>query len=299
MTIDWQYHREINWIRNYLQQNPDMSVIVFLQPAIPIVLLAAQDLPNRIIISERADPNRLMKKRYGKKFIEKYYARADKAVFQTDDAMAVYPQNIAEKGTVIFNPLKENLPAPYHGERNNNITTFCRISNQKNLPLLVAAFADVHKKHPEYVLRIIGDAPNTEGEAVVQALNEQISSLGLNDAVIFEPFMKNVHKAVIKDAMYVSSSDSEGISNAMLEAMAIGMPVVCTDCPIGGAKAAITDGENGLLVPIKNADELAKAINRVIEDKELSAKLSENASYLRETISLNNIAKKWESLLGD
>ena len=72
-TIEWQYHREIAWLRKYLQDNPDMTVIVFLQPSIPMVLLAAQGLPNKIIISERADPNRLMKKRYGKSFIEKYY----------------------------------------------------------------------------------------------------------------------------------------------------------------------------------------------------------------------------------
>ena len=297
MTIDWQYHREISWIRNYLQQNPDMSVITFLQPAIPIVLLAAQDLPNRVIISERSDPKRLMKKRYGKKFIEKYYARADKVVFQTDDAMAVYPQNIAEKGMVIFNPLKENLPVPYHGVRNNTITTFCRISFSKNLELLIEAFAEIHAKHPGYVLRIIGDASNDEGEAVMKSVTEQIGNLGLNDAVKFEPFMKNVHEAIIKDAMYVNSSNYEGISNAMLEAMAIGMPVVCTDCPIGGAKAAIADGENGLLVPIKDADALANAINRVIEDQVFALDLSNNASSIRNSISLDKITDKWEEII--
>ena len=78
-TIDWQYHREIAWLRSYLQQNPDMTVIVFLQPSIPMVLLAAKGLPNKIIISERADPNRLMKKRYGKRFVEKYYIRVNYA----------------------------------------------------------------------------------------------------------------------------------------------------------------------------------------------------------------------------
>ena len=73
-TIDWQYHREIEWFRNYLKQNPDMPVILFLQPAIPIVILAAENLPNRIIVSERMDPNRLMRKRYGKCILEKYYS---------------------------------------------------------------------------------------------------------------------------------------------------------------------------------------------------------------------------------
>ena len=109
--------------------------------------------------------------------------------------------------------------------------------------------------------------------------------------------MKNVHEAVIKDAMYVNSSDYEGISNAMLEAMAIGMPVVCTDCPIGGAKATINNGENGLLVPIQNPEALASAMNRMIEDNELADKLSHNASQIREELSLDKITEKWMQLL--
>ena len=296
-TIEWQYHREIKWLRNYLKQNSDMTVIAFSQPAMPIIVLAADKLPNKVIISERADPNRLMKKRYGKPFIEKYYTRADVAVFQTEDAKSVYPEAVSKKGTVIFNPLKDNLMQPYHGERNKYITTFCRISNQKNLPLLVEAFDQVHSKHPEYTLRIIGDGSNEEGREILQKIESRLNEFGLKKSVKFEPFMQNVHEAIIKDAMYVNSSDYEGISNAMLEAMAIGMPVVCTDCPIGGAKATINNGENGLLVPIQNAEALASAMNRMIEDNELADKLSHNASQIREELSLDKITEKWMQLL--
>lgn len=298
-TILWQYHREIKYIRKMMLENPDMAVIAFSQPALPIVSLASKGLSNRVVLSERCDPNPLMKKRYGKKFIEKYYVNADVMVYQTGDAQAVYPECVSKKGVVISNPIKDNLPEAYHGDRNKYITTFCRISEQKNLPLLIEAFSKVNKEHPDYILRIIGDAPNREDKAVLEYIKKQIEELNLSKNVKLEPFMKNIHEAVIKDAMYVSSSDFEGISNAMLEAMAIGMPVVCTDCPIGGAKATIKDGENGLLVPIKDVDALYKGIKRVIEDKALADKISQNASKLREDLSLDKIADKWISLLGD
>jgi glycosyltransferase involved in cell wall biosynthesis len=97
--------------------------------------------------------------------------------------------------------------------------------------------------------------------------------------------------------MYVNSSDYEGISNAMLEAMAIGMPVVCTDCPIGGASATIRDGENGLLVPVGDTEALCDAMKRIIEDAVLSASLSENAAGIRDELSIERICVKWMDLI--
>lgn len=296
-SIIWQYHREIATLRKMLKDNPDMTVITFLQPAIPLVLLAARDLPNKVIISERCDPNRLMKKRYGRLFIEKYYERANVSIFQTEDAKSVYPDNVSRHGIVIENPIRENLPVPYRGERNKTITTFCRISEQKNLPLLIQAFYLLNYEYPEYQLRIIGDAPNEDDKKALEKCKELIFSLNLEKKIKFEPFMANVHEAIIKDAMYVNSSDYEGMSNAMLEAMAIGMPVVCTDCPIGGAKAMIQDGENGLLVPVGDYEALYKAMKKVVEDQLLAERMAEKATELRKTLSLENIAKRWMELL--
>lgn len=293
----WQYHREIKSIREMLKNSPEMTVIAFLQPAIPIVLLAARGLPNKIVISERCDSKRLMKKRYGKLFIEKYYQRADEAVFQTNDARDGYPENISRKGVVIPNPIKENLPLPYAGKRNCNITTFCRISEQKNLPLLLEAFYLLHQEYPEYVLRIIGNAPNEEGERVVEELQKRIAQLDINENVQFLPFNVNVHETIVSDAMYVNSSDFEGMSNAMLEAMAIGMPVVCTDCPIGGAHAIIQNEVNGMLVPVGDSNSMYLAMKKIVEDKAFAEKISHNAEKLREELSLENIAKRWMELL--
>lgn len=297
LSLSSEYHSEIKKLNEILTEHQNATVISFLQPSIPITLLAAKYLSNRIILSERGDPRRLMKKRYGKKFVEKYYQRADSIVFQTEDAKKAYPENIAEKGVIISNPIKANLPAPYHGERNKYITTFCRISKQKNLPNLLQAFLMVHQKHPDYQLRIIGDTFNSEGESVFEEIKAFIRLNRLENAVIFEAFMDHVHQAIIKDAMYVNASDYEGISNAMLEAMAIGMPVVCTDCPIGGAKATINDGENGLLVPIKDAESLATAIIKLIENDNITEQLSINASLIRDIYSIKQITLKWIKLI--
>lgn len=291
-----QYKNEISQIKKILKDNPHAVAIAFLQPTIPMLMLAARGLPNKVIFSERGDPIRLMKHRYGKNFIEKYYERTDAAVFQTFDAKSAYPENITSKGAVISNPIKSELPDAYHGERNSNITTFCRISKQKNLPLLLESFNMLHREHPGFTLRIIGDVLNEEGVAVKEQLEAYIKANGLENCVRFEPFNANVHEAVINDAMYVNSSDYEGISNAMLEAMAIGMPCVCTDCPIGGARATIKDGENGLLTPVGDTQAFYKAMKRVIEENGLSEKLSLCGEKLREELSLEKTAKKWMEL---
>ena len=292
-----QYSGEISYLRDYLKSNPCTSVITFSQPANPMIMIASRGLENRIIFSERADPVRLMKKRFGRKFIEKYYSRADCAVFQTEDAKNTYPENIAEKGVVIFNPISPELPEPYDGVRSKNITTFCRISRQKNLPLLIDAFKNVHKDYPDYKLRIIGSPQNADDESVFEDIKKQISDLSLEESVIFEPFSKDVHSLIIKDAVYVNSSDYEGMSNAMLEAMAIGLPCVCTDCPIGGANAVIKDGENGLLVKLGSADELSKSIKKVISDKSLADTLSANGRKIRDELSVGRITDMWLSLI--
>lgn len=288
-----EYRREIKALRNKLKTEPETTVIAFLQPTIPIVVLAARGLPNRIIISERGDPKRIVKSRYGYKFIEKYYNRADAVVFQTEDAKNTYPPDISKKGYVIFNPINENLPEPYFGERNKNITTFCRISWEKNLFMMLDAFVQVLKQFPEYRLRIIGNAVNNN-EMI--NLKNYVNKLSLSKHVDFIPFNANVHASIIKDAMYVNSSDHEGMSNAMLEAMAIGMPVVCTDCPIGGARAVIKHCENGMLTKVGDSKDFAENIISVLSDEELSNKLSFNASKIRNDLSLEKITEQWMEL---
>lgn len=292
-----QYHNEIKKLKEKLESEPDTVVISFLQPSVPMTLIAAKNLPNRVVVSERGDPKRLLKKRYGYKFIKKYYSRANAVVFQTNDAKSAYPDNVSSKGTVIFNPINDKHPEPYFGEREKYITTFCRVSRQKNLPVLVQAFADVHKEFSDYRLKIIGEPQNNDDRAHLGETKALADKLGITEYIDFMPFSAQVHDLIIRDAMYVNSSDYEGMSNAMLEAMAIGMPVICTDCPIGGANAVIKNNENGILTEVGNAKEMCEAMKKIAGDKSFANKISKNAAQIRYELSLENTAKKWMELL--
>ena len=100
-----------------------------------------------------------------------------------------------------------------------------------------------------------------------------------------------------KLGMYVNSSNFEGISNVMLEAMSIGLPVICTNCPVGGAALAIHDGENGLLIPVGDTEKLVSCLVRVADDKSFSDYLGLQASKIRKVFSIENVKKQWVSLL--
>ena len=96
--------------------------------------------------------------------------------------------------------------------------------------------------------------------------------------------------------MYICTSDYEGLSNSLLEAMAIGLPCVTTDSGGGGARAVIRDGVNGHLVPVGDADAMSSCMNRLIEDQAYADELSLEASKIRKVLSREVICREWEKL---
>lgn len=289
-TFLCQYHSLTDALRDYLKIRPDTAVISFLQPTVNATLLAAEGLPNRIIISERSDPERYNLNRYMPYFAREWYPKADKIVFQTESARDSFGDSIKSKSAVIYNPLNSSLPEPYHGEREKKIVNFCRITKEKNLPLLIDAFERFHKEYGDYILEIWGEG------ALEDEIRNYIIEKSLDSVVKLKPFDKTLHDTIKKYAMFASSSDYEGMSNSMLEALAIGLPAVCTDCPSGGARAIIKDHENGLLVPIKNADKLFYAMKEIAASHELAEKLSLEASKIRDELCVDTIVSKWIEL---
>ena len=107
----------------------------------------------------------------------------------------------------------------------------------------------------------------------------------------------SLEKELPKASVYAFSSDYEGMPNALLEAMVLGMPVVATDCPCGGPRTVIEHGKNGLLIPVGDEKALEESINRLIEDREYAEGLGREAKKLGEQINAQAILAKWKTYI--
>ena len=121
--------------------------------------------------------------------------------------------------------------------------------------------------------------------------------MNLNSRVELKGFSNNIYEEIKKSRLYVISSDYEGLSNSMLEALAIGIPVIATDCPIGGAKEYITDGVNGMLVNCGDIQVLSKKIELLLMNDEMSKKFSTESIKIRKQLNPDRIVNIWEQLI--
>ncbi|MBE5875486.1 MAG: glycosyltransferase family 4 protein [Lachnospiraceae bacterium] len=274
-------------LRKIMKENPQATILSFGTETNCFALLAGFGLKKKLVISERNDPNQCTYKILRNLL----YHLADKLVFQTKDAVLCFSEKIQRKGVVIPNPISDNLPEPFGEVRSKDVVAVGRMQPQKNHKLLLDAFALFHKKHQEYRLVIYG-----KGELQPE-LEKQAEELGIAENVIFAGFVTDVLQQIRNSAMYVLSSDYEGISNSLLEAMGIGLPVVSTDCPIGGSSMLIESGENGLLVPMKDARSLAEAMGRIADDEEFARRIAAKAYRVKEMYSTKKICEEWEKVL--
>lgn len=277
--------------REYLRKNPGCTAFGFLIRSNIVMLMAAKGLSVKTVFCERNNPVRPDIPANIIKIRDRVIRRCDAAVFQTPDQRDYYTW-LTCPTAVIPNPVKEGLPQPFEGERRKEIVNFCRLNKQKNIPLLIDAFALVLQDHPEYTLRIYGRGD--EKDNLIALTKEK----GLDGNVFFEDFAPDIHDRIRDAAMYVCSSDFEGLSNSMLEALALGLPCVCTDCEGGGTRMMIRDHQNGLLVPIGDVQAMYQAMKEIIEDPALAKRLSAKAASVREELSIENIVGRWESMIG-
>lgn len=285
-----RWKRLPSWLRGIRRLakeiKPD-TVLSFVARINVITQLALRGLKIKTVVSERNDPYSDGRSRFVDLMTNRLYPKADAVVFQTKRSTTYFEKVKLKNAVVIPNPVA--VACERAEEKAGKIVTMGRLAPQKNQKMLIEAFAEVHKAHPYAELHIFG-----EGE-LREALQAQIAALGLSEHVFLRGNLLDVHKQIADAAIFALPSDYEGLSNALLEAMLMGLPCVSTDC--AGSDEYIENGKNGLLVHTGQKDEMAAALCRLLSDREEAQNFGNAARARVLDLQKDVILEKWYDLM--
>lgn len=287
--INLKNEHNIRGLRQFVKERRADLVLTMDVPLCVYTVPALVGLNVKHIVSERNSPANFAGKWITKVLSRLLMKTADGFVFQTKQAQAYYGGIIAKKSVVIPNPIidfSDFVPVPAE-KREKKIVAVGRLAKQKNYRLLIDAFSSLPDKYSDYKLVIYGDGPE-RGE-----IRRRVEEEGLLERVLMPGTSDHVHRDIANAALFVMSSDFEGMPNALMEAMALGLPCVSTDCPCGGPSELIENGVNGLLVPVGNKDAMVTAMVHVLDDTEFASQLSKSAIFIRDAYDKNKICKMW------
>lgn len=285
----------VRFIRSFIKKEGFDIAVAFLSPSHLRLALACIGTGCKTLFSERGDPSQKAMTFKGKVVgwvLHKIFCSADAFVFQTPMAAKYFPEKVQNRSKVISNPIK---PLVRTKERkiggDKNIVCVARLDlRQKRQDLLIDAFNMISERYPEYALQLYGDG----FEYDEKFLRDKASN---NPRIHFMGPTKDVVGAIQCATMTVLSSDFEGIPNALLESMSLGVPSVATDCTPGGAAMLIRNQENGILVPRNDAKALANAIEFMITHPEEAELMGKNGLDVNSLYTEEIITKQWLDLI--
>jgi len=276
------------------QEKPDL-VVSFTRRANYRAIIATLFTKVPLITAVRQDPKSYYNSLADKILVPLLYRLPEGCVFQTNEQMAYFPKVLQRKSRVILNPVNDKyLQVPAPAEREKTVVQSGRLVGFKNQEMLFRAFIRVHEKHPDYVLKLYG---GDSFDGTKEKLEKIIKDHQAEDYIRLMGACDELEKELPCGAVYAFSSDYEGMPNALLEAMVLGMPCVATDCPCGGPATVMTHEKDGLLIPVGDEDAMVEGINRLIEDRAFAELLGENARKLGERINGPAILKEWQAYM--
>lgn len=279
-------------LRKLIKREQPNVVISFMAEPNFRAILATMFLKNvKTIVSVRNDPA----KEYSGKLLDHlakmFFSFADGIVVQTKDVMEWLPSKLRNKAIVLRNQVADIFFETQGRDDRHGIFTVGRLEKQKNHAMLIRAFEKI-KDETDENLFILGEG-SLRGE-----LEQQIEALKLKDRVFLCGTVSNVNEKIANAALFVLPSDYEGLPNALMEAMAEGLLCVSTDCPCGGPRELIREGDNGFLIPVGDEDAMAQAISEIFrmeqsQREHIRMAGKETANEFRGT----RVFKKWEQFI--
>ena len=279
--------KKMVWFRKHIKKESPDLLLSFLYPWSMKVLMALAFTRVPIVVAERQDPRIVRGGWLTKSLRHILYLRTKGILVQTEENKQYYRGALNNRTYAIYNPVSlasEQIGKAIGAPKTDTIVTVGRLDPAKNHFLLIDAFGSFAQTHPGYHLSIYGDGP------LRSTLEKYIEEKGLQDMVELKGAKKDVISHIVSAKAFVLSSKYEGMPNALIEAMCVGLP--CISTKVSGATELIRSGENGILID-DDAQQMANALSSIVEDVPFSESLAGNAVRLYEKVNLNTICKQW------
>ena len=304
-------HRKAAWLRKHVETVKPDVVIAFMTSVYCMTLASLAGIRVPVITSERIDPRH---SDFFRKLIRMLILPlTSHHVVQTEHIRNYYPSFIRKKTSIIYNPVNDevfkspdglqvqgenaassvqssNTPIEVREEvKLNRIISVGRLTEQKNQEMMIRAFAKVSDKFPDWQLVIYGEGPMRGSLELI------VDSLEMQDRVLLPGRTEHVIEELRKSKIFCLSSDFEGMSNAMIEAICTGLPIVITD--VSGVSELVEDGKSGYVVPCGDVEQLALALQKVMSNSDIQETMSEFNLKKADMFKLGNIVDQWELLI--
>ncbi len=277
-------------VRNAIKSN-DFDVVFSFNSVYNLDMVPAMAFTKvPLVLCERNDPHydpRTKLKKLRKKIT---YPFATGYVFQTERIRDYFGKGIVKRSEIIPNFIENPYECVTDNQRRKVIVTCARLDDrQKNHSMLIRAFSRFAEVNDEYSLEFYGEGPDRKK---YEAL---IKELGMEKRISLCGRVEDVQSRLKHAEIFVLPSVFEGMPNALIEAMAMGLPCIATDCGGGGSAALIENDVNGILIENFDEDGLVQAFKRLCSDSQLRLKLGHNAYMINQTLEITKIIDKWEN----
>lgn len=282
------------YILKKIVRTNNLDVLVsFMGGALFHGVLATLGTKTKSIISIRNDPDATFNTKKKAFLARTILPMASYCVFQTEQAQNWFPERLRKKSVVIPNGIKSIFFNAEYKPKKRTILTCGRLEAQKNHKLLISAIKNVVKKYTDVKLVVVGEG------SLKEELKSYVNELGLTSNIDFVGTTTNVVDYYSTADLFVLSSDYEGIPNVLLEALAVGVPAISTDCPCGGPHMIIEGGVNGILVPVSDVAAMTKAIECLFDNEQLKRELANNAKISVKKYEFKEIANRWIKVVNE
>ena len=273
------------------EKKPDILISCMQEPNFR-AMLATAGLPVKRLVSVCNAPEMEYPGKLGLVVGKVLMPMAEGCVFQTEEEKRWFPARLQKKGRIIMNQVSEAFFKVEREGPRHDFVSVGRLTAQKNQALLIRAFARIAPETEEKLLLYGAGELHDELQALIDAL-------GLSGRVRLMGLSADVPNAIKDARCFVMASDYEGLPNALLEAMAAGLPCVATDCLGGGPAMVLQNGVNGLLVPMGDEEALAAALRRVLHNPAEAEALGQKARKTAESFRPAAVFALWRQYAED